>query len=542
MMYFRDNFLTPLIDIGFFSGAAFCVGYSAPIALCYGIGAAIFLNNLTPMLNAVKKMRDGGEALKPAVFFMAEHLSQFTPGACSSQRIMPPVLACVEKMESPRSQQLKGCLKDMLHYENNFDASGKSNCELNEFYKNKANHLAPGEIMALPISIPNETGAHFLIVSIEKKESTFSVTVHNGGDGCNYHFFSNVSPKETLYHSALQIDAVSLPNLLKFIEDVGSLQVRSSSIVQPRIDQFYIRVFPALNGIFVPPNHNSHLWTSGQTGGSCSGFSLKCFIKWILSRDEYIEFSTRFDALMANKLTDGIRSHYRYWEQTPLHHVVLKMLKLKLFSMPRKFIDEEVFSALAKQEKASFLGKWVGYFMHGKNIHASSEHIEINMKEGPHIGKALYSSIPAMNYCIKAHRLIEKNKIQEAREEILKAYDAARQQSVLNPEESTEVSAVYDDFCQLAATFYPQNAQELECFAGIELVFDMFCSRMTWVSWPKLRFLNRLFQWHFEYVIKDSPWEFDMWDAYQVCCERMDKDSKGASMRIPDYIQVYAKS
>ncbi len=321
---------------GALAGGAALFGASLPLTMAIG-GGAILLQKL------FKKIVSGGEALRPAAFLSAESTSSEIRGGVHSL-IIPPVLECVKKMDTPNSKKLEKGLENILFYVQHFDYTGLTNHRLVELCKEKIRNLNPGEMIALPCShfSPSNSG-HLMIAVFERKADSFSVTIHNS-NGINH--YEKCDLGKSLYQTGLQIDEVQLPNLFPFIEGLSRLHsVRSKN----SRDKLYRELVPALKGKFAAPSDDSRIWNKDQQGMSCSGESVKCLIRSLLTKEEYNEFKMRFFSSMVIKLEQGLESGH-FWEQTADHHLILKMLKLKLMGMPKEHMEKEVLDILKKPD------------------------------------------------------------------------------------------------------------------------------------------------------------------------------------------------
>lgn len=324
---------------------AVLLGASLPVVVMVGGGALV----AKKLLNNVMY---GGDALRPAVFIGAERMSKHTPYGLHSMTV-PPVLECVKKMSGANAERLQSCLENILFYEKHFDYSGLTNRQLVGLCKKALIDLKDGEIFALPCSsFSCSSVSHCMIAVFEKKGDHFLITIHNSNPPA-LHYWKNAHGKK-LDQTALQIDDVDLSHACTFVEELEKLHaVRSKNSAQ----KLYRMILPALSGKLVAPSSDPRLWDKGQIGPSCSGYSVKCLAKSLLSRDEYREFKARFLSLMIKKLADGIHSH-RFWEQTSDHYMILKILKLELRGCNKKYIEKDMQDILSHIDDIdpSFLG------------------------------------------------------------------------------------------------------------------------------------------------------------------------------------------
>jgi hypothetical protein len=330
------------------AGGASLLGAPMPVAAALGAG-------VTALPRLFNTLTMGGDALRPAVFVEAEEMSVLIQ---MGQPIytLRPALEAVQHMKSGSEnvKKLKGLLQNMLFFEEHFDYTGLTNGRLLELCKDSVKKLAVGQSIALPCTVakiaPNIQrmemfGGHAMVAVIERTSKGFSVTIHNGGEGSGKHYHKENA--RGLVQTAYQIDEIGIPEVLTFIDGIGKLHA-----LRPKntTDILYKELLPNLKGKPAPASNDPRVWSKGQTGNSCSGFSSRCMIKSVLSKQEFREFEAHFLSLMVKELTQGIESH-RVWEQTPHHHWILRMLKLKLHAPDlQPYLDKETRALLKKTD------------------------------------------------------------------------------------------------------------------------------------------------------------------------------------------------
>lgn len=343
-----SNISSPaVLASGAVMGASALMGATLPV--CAAIGAGFWIGE-----KLFKKVVSGGEALRPGVFLAAEHLSKSVEGGVPSLTI-PPILAILRKMDSPNAGVALQCLENTLAYAENFDYSGLGNGPLVSSYQKLVGDLKPGELTALPCSVFYPISGHVMIASFAcKVDGTFRVRIHNGGEGSNYH---HKSKNSSVFQTAFEIDGVELPQILEFIADLAPLHaMRKNNSTQ----KLYKEIIPKLKGKILPASKDERLWGTGQTGNSCSGYSYNCFIKSILTPEEYKQFEARFLSHIIEQLVQGLESSYRFWEQSSDHIKALGILRAKqLALMPEEGLE---FKQVPKEP--SRLGKFSGQTNH----------------------------------------------------------------------------------------------------------------------------------------------------------------------------------
>lgn len=291
--------------------------------------------------NLFKKIISGGDYLRPGVFLGAEGMSVTDVQGGILSLTIPPIYESLRELNTENAKIIQSCLDNILSYLNSFDYSGLGNSALIEHQQKVVARLEPGQITALPCGwfAPTVGVGHVMIVSIcSKPNKKFLLKIFNAGEGAVYHYQKSATlPDDTLtlehVQVTLEIDEVRQTELQNFIADIAKLHAfrpKNSS------KKLYEEIIPKLNGIILEPNKDPRLWMHPQSGNSCSGYTLKCLIKSILSVTEYKQFMSIFLSRTEEKLKNGLESPWRFWEHTSYHQITLKEIRIKLLQIENK--------------------------------------------------------------------------------------------------------------------------------------------------------------------------------------------------------------
>jgi hypothetical protein len=618
---------------GGLAGGARLLGASPTLSLAIGAGA-------WALQSLFKNIVSGGDHLRPAVFLSAEQESDKIRGGIHSLTI-PPVVECLEKMNAPHARNAAKALKDILFYVQHFDYTGLTNGALIRQCKDAVLDLKIGEVFAMPCSIFSIIGGgHCMIALFERKADGFVVTIHNP-DPIS-HYKKGVAGKQ-IKQTGLQIENVQLEELTHFIDVLAKQHAVGKDGLFTMIFKFYDHV-KDLHGKFSPPSSDTRLWSEGQKGLSCSGYSVKCLVRSLLSKEEYKEFQTRFMAQMVKKLSQGMKLGY-FWENTPDHHLILKMLKLKLQGCPKRWMDPEVIEMINKKEdvQPSLLGElswrcerrfWDLLFgpvdfsrespspsrifdglhpqlakdkmtidayqfcsekqleeallnlnaentalfekIHEDKSFTSEERSQLQsaykdyksfkvdktdpkcfdqfLKKINKVHEAMvpyFIKNPKNEFVRKIHEtieLIKQNKIKEAKQQLAAAFLTAKEElENLDPQMCVETCIAFEHFYDLCLFHFPETAEELECFAGLQLFFTKYREKTAGsnqalpldlpMHFSKMQFISTLFKRPLDGVIKGSIWDEGMRNAYKQ--ERdFQKTIAESEVQIPEYFNI----
>lgn len=315
------------------TGAAALAGCAALPCLAAG-GAVATIQTL------FTKVVSGGKILRAAVFTEADHLSRLDIQGGLPFVTIPPILDVLETMRSPQAVVARNSLKGVLEYENCFDYLGINNhFLLNDLIK-KIRQLKPGQILAIPLSNMDIKGSgHIILGSIECDENgKFILRIHNGGDGLNFHYtrYEEESGRQ-LYQTTLEIADITMPALVKFIKSAASIQAFRYGNNSEKL----YKLIPNLKGRILPPRVDSRYWMGEQMGNSCSGYSIKCFLNFILSPADFKHFRVRFLASSIEGLKRGLQRGW-FYERTKEHQIAYKELCVKAIQYGRGDLTETV--------------------------------------------------------------------------------------------------------------------------------------------------------------------------------------------------------
>lgn len=314
------------------AGVAALAGCAAPACLVVG-GAVVTIQQL------FIKTVSGGKTLRSAAYIQADHLSRMNIQGGFRSMIIPQVLQALDKMDSANAIKAKSALHSFLTFEEYFDYLGINNHFLVQDFIQKVEQLQPGQIVAwtlsyMKASLKNYTptiGGHVILGSIERTvNGKYLLRIHNGGEGVSTYHYRRYEKESgrLLFQTTLEIDDIAFPELVTFIKAAAANQAfRPSNSVEKLYE-----LTSALKGKYLPPREDPRFWMRPQMGNSCSGYSVKCFLRVILSKEEYITFRKQFLVLCVDNLKKGLEKGW-FFEKTEEHRLVFKELNAKLMRL-----------------------------------------------------------------------------------------------------------------------------------------------------------------------------------------------------------------
>ena len=394
-------------------GAMMLAGASLPVSIIAG-GVALGSQKL------FTKVVSGGDVLRPVVFVAADHLAEPQIQGGLPTLTIPPVLEALNAMQTEDSVLAKKCLQSILNYENYFNVLGVSNGILVADLIKTIRRLRPGQQIALPFSWMNiKSGGHIIIGSIERKKNrNFIVRVHNGGDGLlgSHHWKKDAETGCRLYQTTLEIDDVSKARIAPFIKQITSLHAFRLSHDSAAVYQSLL----LLDGRILPPNSDQRFWSREQRGQSCSGYSVKCFLRTLLMPQSFQEFERHFLSQSAARLKTGIETGW-FWEATSEHRSTYAEIRSKLLRLGEDSQDliENVKTTRLAQISLN-IGKsfWHLFFQKaGERVYFDDSIRIINLRQFHKLNMAFRKVIPVADK-------IEAAKVAEAQ-----GFDSAQWQS-----------------------------------------------------------------------------------------------------------------
>lgn len=301
-------------------GAAIGISTAVGCSTLLGVG----VSGLAALgLKLFKNIVSGGAFLRSGAFVGFESLFTDVQGGLPTWTI-PPILECVQRLDTPNAKVAKQCLENILLYESEFDYHGLANGSLVAYQQRLLSNLQPGQIMALPcssFSLRNPNG-HIAFASIIcQSNGKFTLHVHNAGCGAENHH-ANKYVTQTAY----EINEIEQNKMLEFIEKLADLHAIWSD---HSMNTLYATLLPKLGGIKSRSRPDPRVWLTTQTSESCAGYSVKCLLKALLSENEYLQFEEIFLDYIGEKLSQGMTSPWRFWEKTSKHQRLLEAIKLK---------------------------------------------------------------------------------------------------------------------------------------------------------------------------------------------------------------------
>ncbi len=332
---FLSFFTAPrTIGMALGTGAAAIAGCAAPVCLAVG-GVVVTVQTI------FTKVASGGKVMRSAVFIEADHLSRLDIQGGLPFVTIPPVIDTLETMDTPTTIAAKNSLKGLLEYEEHFDYLGINNHFLVKDLIKKIKQLTPGQIVAIPLSSMDiRASGHIIIGSIEcSEDGKFILRIHNGGDGLDFHYTrSEEDSGRRIYQTTLEIADIAMPELINFIKAAASIQAFR---LGNNSEKLY-KLIPRLKGKVLPASPDSRYWMRKQMGNSCSGYSIKCFLKFVLSPEDYEHFNIRHIALSIKGLQKGFGSQGGFYEKTKEHRIAYNELSAKLIRFGRGDLVEGV--------------------------------------------------------------------------------------------------------------------------------------------------------------------------------------------------------
>jgi len=264
-----------LTTVGILGGSAL-FGLSLPVSL---LGGAAFLG----FSQLFSRILTGGEVLRPAVFFTNDTLGdeKMIMGGFVSNNI-PFYLEVLEGMDAEDANMAKSCLSSALQFERNFSDLGIGNKFLIQDLLKHINGLRPGQKTAFSLGWKNVLAiSHVVFASIEREESgRFRVRLHNKGQECGRHHNTQAT---------LEIGEIEDKNLAVFLRKALSLRTLHLADQGRAIYNALL----LLEGIFKGSSKDPKDEEKNHNGMSCSGYSIRCFLKTVLSPESFLQFEER---------------------------------------------------------------------------------------------------------------------------------------------------------------------------------------------------------------------------------------------------------
>lgn len=322
------SYLTAPITIGSVLGMSVAVFAGISVPSCFVSGLFIISAQ-----HIFLQIISGGKTLRASVFNQADHLSRLDLQGGLLTITVPPLIETLSQLDCPNAKKLRNALQSMLNYDNHFDYLGINNHLLLQDLSASLSELETGEIVAFPLSCLNPiSGGHIIIGSVEREQTpadhipSYILRIFNGGIGLKYHRYRiEKESGRRLYQTTMEISGVPLTQLNVFLKKAALLHAFR---LNNHVDQLY-KLLETLEGHLLPPHPDDRFWMRVQQGNSCSGYSVKCFIKTILSEKEYLQFQTMFLSHSVNNLQKGLQTGW-FYEKTYQHQMAHFELSQKL--------------------------------------------------------------------------------------------------------------------------------------------------------------------------------------------------------------------
>lgn len=292
-------------------------GIFPPLAVC----AIIFT-----IYNLFARIVSGGAWLRSTVFSQAEHLSRMTIQGGLPTMTLPPMIQTLRKIGLYEAAM---CLQDVLNYERSCDRLGIHPHLLTQDLVASITKLPTGKMMGISLNSLELFGGHVMMGSIERKEnSSFILRIHDGGDSSTFHYSAIDKNGRIVIQSTLEIDEIALENLIDFVRYTSTFHHFRKGNDFTKI----YKAIPLLHGKILPPkNIDSSCWLIPQTGTSCSGYSFKCFLHFILSKDQLKKYECCFLESAVENIKESLFNGF-LWERTKKHQIALRELSITLNS------------------------------------------------------------------------------------------------------------------------------------------------------------------------------------------------------------------
>lgn len=295
------------------------------------------------------KTLSGGSTLRSAAFNEAEHLSKKEVMGGLPFITVPPVIKALDKMDSNNALAAKSALEGLLAYDAHFERFGFNHLLMRDI-GDTIQKMKPGQIIAIPLGFMSITlEGHVIVGSIQcVEEGKFILRIHNGGEGVERHHYRRTEQESgrQLYQTTLEIGAVSHSKLLDFIKSAAT---NSTFYRKHSTEKMYSLIDPLETSI-LPPNEDARYWMREQSGNSCSGYSIKCFLKFMLSAEEFRQYRIHFLELAIAELGKGLKSGH-FYERTREHQLVFSELCTKY----RKLTNCDIDPSAGQIESSSML-------------------------------------------------------------------------------------------------------------------------------------------------------------------------------------------
>lgn len=287
------------------------------------------------------KMIFGGNTLRAATFLEVEHLSRLQVVGGLPSMILPLVINALNSISTNNAVVAKNALLNLLSYENHFSYLGIGNHFLIKDLLRHIKELNPQQIIVFPLSYMNGDGGHIILGSLQRTNNDkYILRIHNGGEGLEFHYhrYENKTGRE-IFQTTLEFVDIDFCELERFIPEAASIHACK---LNNNAKKLY-KLFLMFKSNVMPPSEDPRLWMRMQIGPSCSGYAIKCFLKFILSPSEYKQFSHNLLDLAINNLDEDFQRSWLY--QTDNHNLVREELyakRARIFKMPTETVEKKV--------------------------------------------------------------------------------------------------------------------------------------------------------------------------------------------------------
>lgn len=273
----------------------------------------------------------GGNTLRAATFLAADHFSIYKVKGGLPYLILPPVIEALDKIGAEDAEAIKNCLGGILHYENHFNCLAPVNRLLINDFLASVHLLQEGQMIGFPLvwlqAWPYFTG-HVMMSSLHRQgDGRWLLRLYNGDEQNQEYHYRRYDPTtySYLHQAVLEIEGIEEAHLKQFIRKVAPLHQFSFYTDYRLIYQS----LSLLRGNFLPPSSDPRYWVPLQQGYSCSGYSIKCLIKALLSPSSYEQFEMEFLQLTTSKLRQAALQGHAF-DSTKDHQRIYQELRSKL--------------------------------------------------------------------------------------------------------------------------------------------------------------------------------------------------------------------
>ncbi len=248
------------------------------------------------------KIITGGEVMRSALFFVANRIDSkplsYIEGGFVT-KIAPLYLKILKEMRSEKAQKAHNALQSAIEFEHCFNDLGIANGYLIQDLLNYIQKLVPGQKVALSLGYKSIfAGGHVIIASIERQEEgKFTLHLHNQGENSGYH------PDN---QSTLTVSDIEEKNLAVFIRKANSLR----TLHMENMGSSIYTALLLLKGTFQGASKDPKDKQEDQNGNSCSGYSIRCFLKTVLSQETFNELEERIVTTAIETLRKGIEESF----------------------------------------------------------------------------------------------------------------------------------------------------------------------------------------------------------------------------------------